>query len=87
MLLFSFVISFVSFGQEKKMSRKEGRAMEKAKQAQLDSIYAIEIEHALDAKQWVLEADMLSNREGQTVNVNSNLNFVAIEGDKAYVQL
>jgi len=86
-VFFSFVISFMSFGQDKKMSRKERRAMEKAKQAQLDSIYAIEIGHALDTKKWVLEADRLSNRKGQTVNVNSNLNFVAIEGEEAYVQL
>jgi len=88
LFLFSFVLSFMSFGQEeKKLSRKERRAIEKAKQAKLDSIYAIEISHALDTKQWVIEADRLSNRKGQTVNVNSNLNFVAIEGDEAYVQL
>ena len=87
LILFSFALSFTSFGQEKKLSRKERRAIEKAKQAQLDSIYAIEIQHALDNKKWVLEANRLSNKKGQTVNVNSNLNFVAIEGDEAYVQL
>ena len=86
LFMFSFVLSFMSFGQEK-LSRKERRAIEKAKQAQQDSVYAIEIKHALDTKRWVLEADRLSNKMGHTVNVNSNLNFVAIEGDEAYVQL
>ncbi len=77
-----------SFAQEKKeLTRRERRELEKQKQAQLDSIYAIEIKAAIDNKKWVIEADRLSNKKGQTVNVNSTLNFIAIEGDEAYVQL
>jgi hypothetical protein len=87
MLLFSFTLTFQSFGQEKKLTRKERRAIEKQKQAQMDSVLAIQIKRAIDEKKWVLEADRLSNKVGQTVNVNSNLNFVALEGDEAYVQL
>jgi len=89
LFIFSFTLSFVSYGQEdgKELSRKEKRALEKQKRAQLDSIYAIEIKKALDDRQWVLEADRLSNKMGQTVNVNSNLNFVAIHGKQVYVQL
>jgi len=86
-LLFTVTMVTESFAQDKKMTRKERRALEKQKQAQLDSIYAIEIKQSIDEKKWVLEADRLSNKRGQTVNVNSTLNFVAIEGKEAYVQL
>lgn len=86
MLLFSFVFALGSYAQDKELSRKERRELEKQKQAALDSVYAIEIKAALDGKQWVLEADRLQNRAGQTVNVNSNLNFVAIDGKESYVQ-
>jgi len=88
LLLFTVTIVTESFGQEKKeMTRKERREFEKQKQAQLDSIYAIEIKKSIDEKKWVLEADRLANKQGQTVNVNSTLNFVAIKGKEAYVQL
>ena len=88
LLLFTVTIVTESFGQDKKeLTRKERRELEKQKQAQLDSIYAIEIKAAIDNKKWVLEADRLSNKQGNTVNVNSTLNFVAIEGEEAYVQL
>ena len=87
LLLFTVTMVTESFTQEKKMTRKERRALEKQKKAQLDSIYAIEIKQSIDEKKWVLEADRLSNKRGQTVNVNSTLNFVAIEGEEAYVQL
>ncbi len=88
LLLFTMTVVTESFGQDKKeMTRKERREFEKQKKVQLDSIYAIEIKKSIDDKLWVLEADRLSNKRGQTVNVNSTLNFVAIEGEEAYVQL
>ncbi|NPA37050.1 MAG: DUF4251 domain-containing protein [Chlorobi bacterium] len=87
MMLLTLVFSVQSFGQEQKLTRKERRALEKQRQAEMDSILAIQVKQAINEKKWVLEADRLSNKMGQTINVNSNLNFVAIEGDEAYVQL
>ena len=87
-LLFVLSFSILSFGQEKQeMSREERRALEKEKRAVLDSLLAQQIKQAVDQKKWVLEADRLSNTMGATINVNSNLNFIALEGDEAYVQL
>lgn len=88
LILFSFALSFMSFGQEdKKLSREDRRELQKQKRAEMDSIYAIEIAKALNIKRWVLQANQLSNTVGETVNVNSNLNFIAIHGDSAYIQL
>ncbi len=88
LLLFSVTLSIESYTQEKKeLTRKERRELEKKKQAQLDSIYAIEIKQAVDDKTWVLEADRLANKRGESIIVNSTLNFIALEGEEAYVQL
>jgi len=84
MMAFSLTLSFSSYGQE---TREERRAVAKEKQAALDSLSAQQIKTALAEKKWVLEADRLSNTIGETINVNSNLNFIALEGKEAYVQL
>ena len=87
LLLFFVTLSVESYTQETKdLTRKERRELEKTKQAQLDSIYAIEIKQAIDNKTWVLEADRLANKRGESIIVNSTLNFIALEGEEAYVQ-
>lgn len=88
LFLFSFVMSFASLGQDnKKLSREDRRDLEKVKNAELDSVYAKQIKQALAERKWVLEATQLSNEFGETVNVNSNLNFIGVNGNKAYIQL
>ncbi len=90
LVVLSLVLSFslLSFGQEEeKLSRKERRAIEKQKQKELSEQMAKVLSVAIDEQNWVLEANMLQNKRGSSVNVSSNLNFVAVEGEEAFVQL
>ncbi|TRX65996.1 DUF4251 domain-containing protein [Carboxylicivirga sp. M1479] len=91
-LLLTFLIGFSlsSFGQEKDekdMTRKERRALHKQQQKELSEQMAQILAVSIDSKQWVLEANTLSNKRGSTINVNSSLNFIAVEGEEAFVQL
>ncbi|MCU4154535.1 DUF4251 domain-containing protein [Carboxylicivirga sp. A043] len=86
-LLLSFTL--VVFGQqeEKKLTRKERRALHKQQEKERSELMAKALAIAIDEKQWVLEANTLSGKRGTTVNVSSSLNFIAVEGDEAFVQL
>ena len=46
-----------------------------------------EARKAIEAKEFVLEADQVSFKSGSTAQVSSNTNFVAVQGDKAVVQV
>ncbi|MCT4590760.1 MAG: DUF4251 domain-containing protein [Carboxylicivirga sp.] len=91
-LALSLVLSMTLavFGQqdeEKKLTRKERREIQKQEQKALSEQQAKVLALAIDKKHWVLEANTLSNKRGSTVNVNSTLNFIAVEGEEAFVQL
>ena len=61
-------------------SRKMARKQMKAEQDARDRL-------AFEAKEFVLEADQVSFKSGSTAHVSSNTNFVAVQGDKAVVQV
>ena len=60
----------------RKMARKQMKAEQDARDRQ-----------AIEAKEFVLEADQVSFKSGSTAQVSSNTNFVAVQGDKAVVQV
>ena len=62
-------------------SRKMARKQMKAEQDARDRL-AFE-----EAREFVLEADQVSFKSGSTAQVSSNTNFVAVQGDKAVVQV
>lgn len=65
------------------MSRAERKAYREAELAkQHDSLMVI-----LESKQWVLEANRLQDRYGNSVNIQSNLNFIGVSEENATVQL
>lgn len=82
-------ISLITFGQEekKKLTCKEKRALRKQQQKELSEQMGRVLTIAIDSQQWVLEANTLANKRGNSAPVNSALNFIAIEGDEAFVQL
>ncbi|WP_430813544.1 DUF4251 domain-containing protein [Carboxylicivirga sp. RSCT41] len=86
-LLLSFTL--VVFGQEeeKKLTRKERRELRKQEEKERSELMAKALTIAIDEKQWVLEANTLAGKRGSSVNVSSSLNFIAVEGDEAFVQL
>lgn len=71
----------------KELSRKQRRELKKEEQKKHSEEMAKLLSVAIEEKQWVLEANTLANKTGASVNVNSTLNFVAVEGDEAFVQL
>jgi hypothetical protein len=71
----------------KELSRKERRDLKKQEQKRHSEEMAKLLRIAIDEQQWVLEANTLANKRGASVNVNSTLNFIAVEGKEAFVQL
>jgi len=79
----------VLFSQQKgsKLTRKERKEIRKQEQIKLEKSMSEALASCIDSRQWVLEASLLSNRKGNTINVNNTLNFIALDGDKAFIQL
>jgi hypothetical protein len=53
----------------------------------VDSVASVQARAALRNQDFVLEADNVQFRNGQTVFVNSNTNFISVKGNKAVVQI
>ena len=87
-VLFSF--SILMFGQEtekKELTRKERRAIQKQENQERSEQMALALSIAIEKQNWVLEANSLQGKRGSSVVVNSSLNFIAVEGEEAFVQL
>ena len=69
--------------EAKKAEKEAKKAAEKAAQEALFQQALL----AINNKNFVLEADRVEGKRGQFVYVNSNTNFVAVNGDEATVQL
>lgn len=63
------------------------REMEKRLEAIQDSIRAVEAFCALEQLDFVLEANRLAFKRGETAFVTSNTNFVSLSDDKAVIQI
>jgi len=68
--------------QLENMSKRE----RKAYQEQIHLARQEQLMETLNSKSWVLEAYMLQNRYGESINIQPSLNFVALVGDEATVQ-
>ncbi|WP_439182318.1 DUF4251 domain-containing protein [Carboxylicivirga taeanensis] len=72
---------------KKHLSRKEMREIRKLEQKKQSEAMSKVIATSIEEKKWVLEANSLAGKRGSSIIVNSNLNFIAMEGDEAFVQL
>ena len=90
MLLAGFYCLSVA-AQEEELSKKEQRklakAERKAKKKEEQNAAWAKVNSMVENKRWVLEANQLIGKQGQTVNLISNVNFVYIIGDLGTVQL
>lgn len=77
----------LSSAQAQENDRKAKKQAKKEAQAQLEKERAAILTLAIDSSAFVLEADRLQSRKGRTINVSSNLNFIAVEGDQAFIQI
>ena len=72
---------------EQKARRDAERARQKAEANALDSIMHNYALAALNGQQFVLEADKVIFKRGETAYVNSNTNFVLMNDDQSTVQV
>jgi hypothetical protein len=70
------------------MAEFRARSAENHQLAKLaDSLASVQARAALRNQDFVLEADNVQFRNGQTVMVNSNTNFISVKGNRAVVQI
>jgi hypothetical protein len=87
-ILFVFVFAFVfvnTYGQnqeKKKLTRKERKEL----RLRLKEEKIRLIDSAINNRQYVLEADYIMNKKGESFSVSSNINFVCIDSSKATFQ-
>ncbi|NLR90290.1 MULTISPECIES: DUF4251 domain-containing protein [Flammeovirga] len=97
-LSFSFASNAYTFQEDTTLTKKELKALKKeqkkkAKEQKKAERQALEeIAHnaavvAIDSQSFVLEANQLYDRRGRTVNVQSNINFLKVEGDVGVLQI
>lgn len=68
---------------ERELSREEKKAL----QERLDSLLAVEAVQAVNDRAFTLEADQVVFKYGNMAYVNSNTNFVSVNGNDAVVQV
>jgi len=86
-LFLTFSLSNNAQEPQQNLTRKEKRELKKKEDEKIREAMAKILTVAIDSQEWVLEAISLSDKYGRSVPVNSNLNFIAIEGDEAFIQL
>ncbi|QZT37515.1 DUF4251 domain-containing protein [Halosquirtibacter xylanolyticus] len=72
---------------EKEMTRKEKKALKKKQREESEKLQFDKASNALKNDRWVLEANTVYNKRGQSLQVTSNTNFVTVQGEDVYVQL
>lgn len=70
-----------------KQEKVDKKAMKKLMQAKLDSLNFVRAVAALENHDFVLEADRLVFKRGETAYVSAGTNFVSLKGDEAVVQV
>lgn len=82
------VINSASLSAQSKSDERKQRKAERKAQAELqEKVLFTLLDSAVANRNWVLEANRLQGKYGSTVNVSSSINFVAVEGEKAFIQL
>lgn len=93
-LMLSFFILSASLLEAQQLTKEETKAArkaakEKAKQEQeaYDQLMFQKAYQAIESKEFILEADMIYLKRGQSFPVSSTVNFISVNGDKAVVQI
>lgn len=89
-LLYLWLLSFMVLAvraQTQEPEKELTREQKKELQERLDSLLFCEAEQAIQEKAFMLEADRIIFKYGQTAYVASNTNFVSVNGEEAVVQV
>lgn len=73
--------------QESKKTRAELRKEKKEQREKETAVKKELMLSILESRQWVLEANVLQDRYGQSYIMDSNLNFVGVSGETGTIQL
>ncbi|MGZ2372007.1 DUF4251 domain-containing protein [Ancylomarina sp. YFZ004] len=87
LILVSFILGLYAQEKAVNLTRKEKKEIRKQEQKKIDKAMSEAVAISLNKQQWVLEATQLSNRKGYSKFVDNTLNFIAIDGNKAFIQL
>ena len=89
-LTFAFILP-LSAQEEGSLSKREQRKLakeeRKAEKAKEEERIAKLVEYMAENQQFVLEANMLFDKYGQSFPVHSNINFVAVDSTEGVVQI
>lgn len=69
------------------LTKEDKKALKKLEKEQYEKMLIANTSESIKTKYFVLKADQIRGRGGDMINVNSNINFVAVEGEEAYVQM
>lgn len=89
-LLLSFLIASVSFLEAQvviKTDRKADKEKAKQEQAAYEELMHRKAVDAINTSEFVLEADLIYLKRGESFPVSSNVNFISVNGDRAVVQI
>lgn len=82
------LFTIAATGQEQvSLSKEEKKALKLEQKKQKESALAMTTAEALRSGTFVLKADRIRGRGGVMVNVNPTINFVAVQGKEAFVQV
>lgn len=93
-LMLSFLFLSVNLMEAQEMSKQEAKAAKKAakekakqEQAAYDQMLYQKALEAIESSEYILEADMIYLKRGESFPVSSTVNFISVKGDKAVVQI
>lgn len=86
-MLFLLFAAGATAQEEAPLTKQERKAVKQEQKKQAEMMLAHNTSTALGEKQFVLKADQLRNRYGFVTYVNPTINFIAVEGQEAYVQV
>lgn len=69
------------------LTRQEKKALRQEQKKQTEIKLTMNTSEALRSGDFVLKADQLRSRGGMLLNVDPSINFIAVEGREAYVQV
>lgn len=87
-LAITLLLPFAGMAQyDEPLTKEEKKARKKQEKEQYEKMLIVNTAESIKARYFVLKADQIRGRGGNLINVNSNINFVAVEGEEAYVQM
>ena len=73
--------------EAQELDKKAKKQMKKEERTKIEQEHIALVAEAIDSSAYVLEADRLQSQRGITINVPSNLNFIAVHGESAFIQV